>query len=237
MTKTMEKRKFRIAKYLLELVTVFLGVTLAFALNTWNEQQNRVEAAEKTLLEIRNGLELDLIDLSENRRGHQQGVEICKYFRSYLNGGQVSYDTVAQYYRALLRDFVSIQNNSGYESLKSQGLELIENDTLRVEIISLYDFYYEIVEKLEENYSENQFNQNYFANINGLLAEYMVFDESGDLISINEPVNLTQKERNILLSYLWRIEYNRTFTAESYLLIEKKLESLIKHIDAELGRG
>lgn len=232
----MGNTKLKIGKYLLELVTVFLGVTLAFALNTWNEKQNRLEAAEKTLLEIKNGLELDLVDLSQNRMGHQKGVYVCRYFRDYLNGNEVSPDSVAFYYRGLLRDFVSIQNNSGYESLKSQGLELIENDSLRVEIISLYDFYYEIVEKLEENYSENQFNENYFHDINNMLAEYMVYNDAGVLIEITSPDSMTIKDRNIMLSYLWRIEYNRDFTVQSYGLIEQKLEALIQHIDQELSK-
>ena len=49
-------------------------------------------------------------------------------------------------------DYISIQNISGYETLKSNGLELIRDDSLRFEIITLYEYDYSILKKFEEEY-------------------------------------------------------------------------------------
>jgi len=227
----METIKNNWKNYLFEFLSIFIGVSLAFALSNWDENRRDALAETKILIEIKNGLQLDLQDVDQNIMGHKKGVETCNYFRKLIEGSNFNPDSAAFNYFYLLRDFISIQNKSGYESLKSRGLGLVKNDSLRLEIISLYDFYYEIIEKLEENYDEKQFNKNYYLEINNMLAEYMDFDEKGQLIRINHPKNLTKKERKKLLSYLWRIENNREYTLRYYDLMKEKLNHLIKSID------
>ncbi len=227
----MTESKINWKKYLYEFLTIFIGVTLAFALTKWNDNNNRFESSEKTLLEIKNGLSLDLYDLSLNRKGHGMGIYACEYFRDYLSNEPINKDSIGIYYRALLRDYLSIQNRSGYESLKSKGLELIKDDSLRLEIISLYDFHFEIIEKLEETYSENQFHRTYFSSVNNMLAEYMVFDKNGKLIDITPPNGLSKKEKKLLLSYFWKIESNRKFTYDYYGAVEEKVRKLISLIE------
>ncbi|MFK7774622.1 MAG: DUF6090 family protein [Saprospiraceae bacterium] len=217
--------------YLFEFLSIFVGVSLAFAMSNWGENQRDAVAETKILTEIKNGLKLDLQDVEENIKGHKKGVKTCNYFRKLIEDPNANQDSAAIQYFYLLRDFISIQNKSGYESLKSKGLGLIKNDSLRFEIISLYDFYYEIIEKLEENYDEMQFNKNYYLEINNLLAEYMDFDKNGNLIKINHPKNLTTKEKKKLLSYLWRIKNNREYILRYYELMMGKLNHLIKSIN------
>lgn len=217
--------------YLFEFLSIFVGVSLAFAMSNWGENRRDAAAATKILTEIKNGLQLDLSDVEQNIKGHKKGIESCNYFRELIETPASNQDSIGSKYFYLLRDFISIQNKSGYESLKSKGLGLIKNDSLRFEIISLYDFYYEIIEKLEESYDEMQFNKNYYLEINNLLAEYMDFDENGDLIKINHPKNLSTEEKKKLYSYLWRIEGNRKYVLNYYELMKEKLNHLIQTIN------
>lgn len=183
------------------------------------------------MIEIRNGLKLDLKDLSENIAGHRIGLKSCKYFKRLVGGETVGQDSISGYYYALLRDYISIQNKSGYEALKSKGLEFITNDSLRVKVIALYDYHYEILEKLEENYHEIQFNKSYFSQINDLLAEYLVFDKKGTLKSIRQPLKLSPKDQNAFFSYLMRIEFNRKAMLMYYNQVEKQVKDLITILD------
>ena len=208
---------------------------MAFALNKWNENRRDYQSENKTLMEIRNGLELDLQDLKLNMAGHEQGNEACRYFRRILENEEVSKDSMGIMHFMLFRDFISIQNKSGYESLKSKGLELIRNDSLRLQIISLYDFHYEMIEKLEETYSEMQFNENYAGNFHEKMAEFMVFDTYGRFVDIEQPVVLSRKVKNQLFSDLWRVENNRNYALHFYGVTEKKIRELIDHIDGELN--
>ena len=221
-------------RYFFEFLSVFVGVTLAFALNKWNDDRKDNRSASKILMEIRNGLELDLQDLKLNQYGHTIGISSCNYFHQLISSQDIATDSIAVYYRSLLRDYVSIQDRSGYESLKSKGLEFIHNDSLRLKILTLYDYDYEIIEKLEENYSEMQFNENYFMPINDLIADYLVFDQNGEFINIKQPIKLSAIEKNKFFTYLWRIKSNRSYMKKVYANTEKKVEELIKLIDKEI---
>lgn len=231
-TKRGKKRKARY--YAFEFLTVFAGITVAFLLNTWSENRKDKHTETKILTEIRNGLQLDTADMRGNIVGHRRGIEACTYFRDLIDNKELPDSTANEQFRLLLRDFISIQNKSGYESLKSKGLELIDDDSLRLEIIAMYDFHFQVLEKLEESYAENQFFDNYFEPISELLAESFHYDESGKLVRFVQPVKLTEAERKLFLTYLSKIEYNREFIIDYYHQVNSAAVSLIQHINREL---
>lgn len=137
------------------------------------------------------------------------------------------------YYLNLTRDFVSIQNVAGYETLKSKGLELIKNDSLRLKIISLYEYDYSVLRKLEEDYFEMQFQENYFKEINEELAPNFNIDEDGKIKGIELPLKIQEKNKNKLLLYLWKIQKNRSFILQYYSEIEGKINEVRAMIDKE----
>lgn len=186
------------------------------------------------MTEIKNGLRLDITDIQDNVFGHERGIEACQYFRDLANGLPVPDSLANGALFALLRDYISIQNQSGYESLKSRGLELISNDSLRLAIIHMYEFEHQALSKLEENYTENQFFENYFHPINEVLGPFMTFDSKGKLSGFNQPVFLSDADRNQLLIYLDKIEFNRRFMLQFYARNREKAEKLIRQIEEEL---
>jgi len=127
-------------KYAFEFLSIFIAVISAFALNNWQENRRDHRSEIKILAEIKNGLVKDIEDMELNARGHEFGLETCDYFKNFVSGTTVILDSFPINYFMLTRDFNSIQNISGYESLKSKGLEIIQNDSLRQKIISFYEY-------------------------------------------------------------------------------------------------
>lgn len=228
----MKKRSWK--KYLFEFLSIFVAVISAFALNNWNDNRRDNRAESKILTEILNGLEKDQQDVAINKGGHESGIRSCIFWRDIVLGKQANLDSVGQYYWNLTRDFTAIQNTSGYETLKSRGFELIDNDKLRAKIISLYEFDYQSLRKLEEEYYESQFQENYFMRINDMIAPNLIFDIKGNLKSIALPLKLSKTEKNLMLSYLWKIQINRYFIMSSYDEVKMKIEQLIEQIKQEL---
>ena len=183
---------------------------------------------------IQNGLTEDLKDIKVNLNGHLDGIKACHYFNEFAQGKEVTNDSMVQYYFDLTRDFVTVQNKSGYESLKSQGLDLIKDDELRFEIISLYEYDFAVNEKLEEGYDALQFNKNHFKEINQIIAPYFVFDSLGRITKIESPVKLTKSEKQTLLSALWKIRQNRGFMIAVYGASIKQIEIVNEMIDEDL---
>ncbi|HQW11704.1 MAG TPA: hypothetical protein PLP06_06125 [Saprospiraceae bacterium] len=230
----MTKSNQNLKKYAIEFLSIFIAVVSAFALNNWNDNRRDNNAETKILTEILNGLEKDLVDVKVNEAGHNQGLAACKYWRDIITDQPVNVDSLRQFYLNLTRDFVSIQNTSGYETLKSKGLELIKNDSLRSMIISLYEYDYKTLMKLEEEYNELQFQENYFYEINKLIAPYFIFNSMGNISGIEQPLKINKSERNILLSYLWKIQLNRRFILLSYSEVEGKINKISTAIKKEL---
>ncbi len=229
-------KKIRIknwGKYGFEFLSIFIAVISAFALNNWNENRKDANSENKILTEIANGLEKDLGDIKLNKYGHEAGLAACEYFRKGLAGQSVEHDSIMIHFFNLTRDFVSIQNIAGYETLKSKGLELVKNDSLRFEIISLYEYDYNTLRKLEEEYAEMQFQESYFKEINKELAPNFRINDDGNIIGINSPLEIENSERNKLLLYLWKIQSNRIFILQFYSEIEDKIKSVKEKIDNE----
>jgi len=227
-------KKSNWTKFLIEFISVFIAVVFAFALNNWNDNRRDNIAEKKILKEISNGLTKDLDDIKLNILGHKDGIKACKYWRRIVTNIDFSQDSILIYYSSLTRDFVSIQNKAGFETLKSKGLELIKNDSLRLEIISLYEYDYKTLQKLEETYGEMQFQNNYYKDLNRIISPYFTFDESGNMNKIQLPIDLEKEEKNIFLTYLWKIEMNRNFILYYYSEVESNTRKLIGNIDKEL---
>ena len=228
------KQKRNWKKYVMEFMSIFIAVISAFALNNWNDNRRDEQAETKILTEISNGLEKDLEDIKINIGGHKEGINSCKFWRKILSNQEVGFDSLNQYYLALTRDFFSAQNNSGYESLKSRGLELIKNDSLRFDIISLYEYDYESLKAMEENYFEMQFQENYFKDFNKVVAPNFDFDVRGNIQTVKLPLKINEEENKILLTYLWKIQVNRNFILFYYADMEKKILDIKRRIENEI---
>lgn len=217
-----------------EFMSIFVAVISAFALNNWNDNRKDRNAEGKILLEIYNGLEKDLADIRDNMHGHQDGLNAVQYFNNLLAKEPVPGDSAMIHFFRLTRDYISIQNTSGYETLKSRGFELIENDSLRSNIISLYEYDYSSLRKLEEEYFESQFQENYFKEINAAISPFIQFDEDHNISGIDTPLEIDPDKEKELLIYLWKIGINRNFILQFYGVVEQRIEKLRAEIESEI---
>jgi hypothetical protein len=229
----MNSKSKRWQSYIIEFFIVFLGISLAFALERWTEERRNRAAEAKILQEIKNGLEQDLLDIEDNKRGHRAGLKAVAYLRRLLLEQTTNADSLPFAIHWALRDYVSIQNRTGYEALKSRGLELVQDDSIRIKIIYLYDFGYEILEKLEEDYAEMQYNKMYFDDIARLLSRSMTYGRLGEKVQVQMPLLLNDEEKKRLLMYLYRIEGNRKYMVGQYDATKEKVEELLQQLSEE----
>ncbi len=228
----MKKRSIR--AYSFEFLLIFVAVISAFALNTWNDNRKSKNAEQKILAEINRGLQKDSIDIDVNCKGHLTSIKATEYFNDLVDGKRNDTDSLKLYWLYLTRDVISIQNTTGYDALKSKGLETIENDSLRSQLLGLYEFDYQRTEKLEEQFPENQYYTNYFHQINRMFAPYFTYDSKRNLNGIKLPISLNANDKDLLHSYLWEIKINRTLRAKDCEKLKSKIARLRREIEKEL---
>lgn len=225
-------------KYIFEIITVFLGVTVAFLLNNWREDVKSRQTEIKILKEIKNGLTLDLKDIADNIRGHQAGMNATKFFSKLVKGVEAPEDSAMYYTFMLTRDFVSLQNIAGYESLKSKGLDLVQNDSLRVQIINIYEYSFQMIRKLEEEYKELDLMDQYHPVFMEYFAPYMIMDTKTNQVTGFQPMKgLSAKQKNTLIYLLVRLYFNHNFIMSEYKNVEALIKKTIVLIDKDVQRG
>jgi len=215
-----------------EILLVVIGILIAISIDNWNDKRKENQVEYRILTEISNGLNQDIIDIESNMSGHTNGIKACKYWRKVINKEKVDLDSISLYYGALTRDFISVQNTSGYESLKSKGLEFINNDSLRIAIIKLYEQDYDVIRKLEEEYEGMQFYKYYFKEFTTMIAPYLIFDQG--IKGLKFPINLNDTDKNKLLIYLATIESNRNFVLREYSNSQININKLLSKINTEI---
>lgn len=223
-------------KFGFEFLSIFVSIFAAFSLDNWNENNKERHTETKILAEIHKGLGQDIKDINLNEQGHKFGLRSVQYFNDILLDKKPNTDSLPIYYFALLRDFISIQNISGYETLKSKGLEIIEDDSLRTQILALYENDFTALKKLEEDYAELQFHSHYFNDFNDILTPTIIFDTSGKMAGLHYPLQLNEKAKKKLLIDLWKIKNNRLFILTYYNEVKNKIELLRKHIGTKLKK-
>ena len=138
----------RLSKYLIyavgEIVLVVLGILIALSINNWNEAEKE-RSKELVLLKT---LELDL---AENMLRLKQVISSDSLTRERnIRLIQILKEDHFPYHDSLLVYFANISTYNAffpqvmaYESLKSEGVDLIKNDSLKFSIIKLFDDDYE----------------------------------------------------------------------------------------------
>lgn len=230
----MRKARLRyFGKLSFEFILIFISVLLAFSLSNWRQNKDEQISQSKILSEIKNGLKADEIDFSANIQAYNTSIKSIKTFRNWTIGEEIKQDSIGLHYLILFRSFSPIMNKSGYESLKNSNLKIIKNDSLRSQVIELYEYHYKIIELLENEAEEFQDFKNFYKRFNSILLPYMNFDERGNLITLRSAKNLSDIQKNELLSYLWRMELARNFKLHRYNGVMENLKKVEKNIETE----
>jgi len=159
-------------KYLMyaigEILLVVVGILIALQVNNWNEKRkNRI--TEIQLLEIiHENLTNDIDDFEKNLIHLSNRIQACEVLLGSANDIIEYHDSLAYhlFYTIVFPHFTP--NESGYELLKSQGIESISNDSLKLSITNLYEYGYKYLFTWESEQINNITN-----NYSPMLRQYL----------------------------------------------------------------
>jgi hypothetical protein len=118
---------------------------------------------------------------------------------------------------------------STYEHLKSKGIDLISNDSLRRHITAIYSERYYFIEKMELEY-DNQYQ------LNTVVPEINAKVVIEDTLQIGRPVALESLYDDNTFKGMLRMHIKiRAQMLSRYDGLRENLEDLIDHIKAELN--
>ena len=234
-------RENRFSKYLIyaigEIVLVVIGILIALQINNWNEASKERQHETKILLELKNGFLQDIKEIESNIVNYKIAVKASDVVLQHLESNKPYRDSLSVYLAQTIGMDPFIPQKAAYQTLKSNGVDLISNDSLRSQILYVHDFLYDF---LIENHKGIYLKPEY------LIEEYAkrfeqaipITDQNKNLHSnVFVPIDYTLlREDSEFLSLL---RSNRNQKIESIRVTEfavlPVLASLVEQIDNELA--
>lgn len=222
----------KVTKYFLyafgEVVLVVIGILIALLINSWytDIQQRKIE--KKYLTEIRNNLLSDLVDIDFNLNFNKARLKSNKVVLQFLNREIPYSDSLTFHLANIMYTTRTLANTSAYENVKSRGLEIISNDSLRQTITKLYSFHFHNAIDFETQDDH-------------ALQYGVVIPEAMKALNIivpwqkAEPINREQLLSNY--SFKNAVSSNihlREYMLNTYRALKRNVEKCIRQIDREL---
>ena len=136
----------KISKYLLyaigEILLVMIGILLALQVNNWNETRKLKLKENEILKEILRDVEETNSEIVGDMFGHLTMLRSAQMLKDQISQLNPDTNQLSSYYRSSAHDLQIYPKTGGFETLKSQGLEIITNDSLRKNISDLYQLDY-----------------------------------------------------------------------------------------------
>ena len=225
----------KFSKYLMyaigEIVLVVIGIMIALQLNNWNQKSQKKDLELINLTALKKNLTDDLeIEINPGIKYYNESRQAkIDIFNNYQNSQGLSKDSVTNLYKTWLRrDWRFVFNSAAFENIKSIGIDVISNDSLRASVSSIYNHLYPNI--LEDNVSSiNYFEQQILPKLNDSISQFNVAFSNSELEFLN---NNKQLKNGII--YMTNL---RDFLSDNLLPeTQKKVEHLINQIKKELEK-
>ncbi|WP_370476840.1 DUF6090 family protein [Tamlana flava] len=137
-----ESKTGKYLKYSLgEIVLVVIGILIALQINTWNENQKHIKKEHTFLVEVLKSLKRDLgrTKFIYNNRALTKRNDISTIIKD-LNQIPLPADSILRNsFEQMTMTLSFIYDKGAYESLKSYGIDLIRDNSLRQNIVRMYE--------------------------------------------------------------------------------------------------
>jgi len=212
-----------------EIVLVVIGILIALQLNIANElrQEKKVE------LNLLNDIKSDLIesqkDIKKTYSINQNQIAQLRYLATYVSEDltyTAELDTIFGSFPTWSSPYLTY---TSYETLKSKGVDFIQNDILKRKITNIYESEFA---NLINDWDKWEWNIN-----QDIVMPFFAENMRSDLVNPNRAIPNdfeALKKDEKFLNILALIVKTRSLGVQKCLSIDKKLESLISDINKEL---
>ena len=224
------KNKF--GKYLLyaigEIVLVVVGILIALSINNWNTNKNLRDLENELLFDVRENLIASVTnlesDISYNKKTLANYEKILSHIKHDLPYNN-SLDSAFSYISYWSDPHFTY---TAYETLKSKGMDIIQNDSLKNTITEIYEQYFPFV--ISELKGEWELHQSV---VLPFVAKNILYVNA----EIARPNNYHSLKSNDEFHNIMGLKMNtRKYTIQNAEMTKDKVSSLIVKIDKELER-
>jgi len=157
-------------KYILyaigEIFLVLIGILLALAISDWNDARIDKQAEIRTLIELKKGILIDFDTITVKQTEVIKSIADLLFLQSLIKNENYQYTKELDTLFGVVYGIRMLRPNSAfYEDLKATGLKLIKDETIRLQIVQLFENNYKALNWINElEMSINDVNRTYYLN-------------------------------------------------------------------------
>ena len=209
-----------------EILLVVIGILIALQINNWNEN-NKSHATEiKILKELKLALQQDLFNINVNVRSYKDVNRSLEIIKEQLQLDEITNDSLGYAFSKSLFNNSVAPTIGPYETLKSKGLDLISNDTLRQDIILVYEMAYKYYQdKAKDRFLPEAYIQEYSA---GLFKGMSIYDDDPEAMVPNDLALLKTDQiyHTIINTRIAQVRQSKSELELNQILVPKLIESI-----------
>ena len=211
-----------------EIVLVVIGILIALSINNWNQERHQKIKERKILVEIESNLAANAKSIKHTIEEQNQYRNEIGVLMDHFKMKKPFNDTIGH----LIQTSIFMEKiqftNSAYESLKTAGLDLISNDSIRTQVTQLFSNQFPYVEMwirdagLSISNSLNPVFDNYFEAADD--SSRIPSDYQGALDN-KELVNILSRRRSFKRVFIENLEYLLNRIEQTRSLINEELKT------------
>lgn len=233
----LSEKKF--GKYLLyaigEIVLIVVGILIAFYLDNINAEKQAREIETELLSELKSNLVSNIKILERTLENESQYLSYNQMILDYLDHRKPYNMELESAFGVYFWTVTTNPVTGGYEFLKSKGIDLITDDSLRNRISFIFENEFLILKNENEVWSNNlQQNISYPYHVKHF-RRYFATDSNDVELELAKPFDyISLLEDEEFKSINTEIISNRKWNINSLQKLIGEIEGLIVQIDAEL---
>lgn len=138
-----------------EILLVVIGILIALQINNMNEERKKLAKSHDVLFEIKENLQFNNSRFMAEIEEEKNVIKSIDIVLESINKYKVYNDSLDFHFINTTYWPTASRKSSGYETLKSHGVELIKSTTLRQAIIDLYEKTYNDISDISKESSAN----------------------------------------------------------------------------------
>ncbi|MCJ7466929.1 MAG: DUF6090 family protein [Maribacter sp.] len=141
-----------------EIVLVVLGILIALSINNWNEQRKTSKLEMELLRELNLNLNSNIEVFNGNIDSQKDIIKSIDLILDHLENKKPYNDSLAFHFRKLIYLEQITLSTSAYERLKSTGFDIIQSESLRMQIMQLFEMTYPSVVNLTRDVAMQRYS-------------------------------------------------------------------------------
>ncbi len=230
----------KFSKYLIyafgEIVLVVIGILIALQINNANENRKSINKSHQIIREIKRNAKSNIQHLETQIEEEENVIIAIDIIMDNITNTKIYNESLDQYFLSCFYWPTTSWKLSGYETLKSYGIDIIDSDSLKEAIVNLHEINFNTLAEYARASEGIHFSTN-----TPLITELFIYQRANVSQSFEEnsakPIDYekvisSDKFRSALS--IWR--FLRTTSIQIRMATIERFKELIALIDEELKK-